>query len=175
MSFNDPHHDHAACARSVIARAEEHCARSHTRLTPQRREVLEHLAQSHMAVGAYEIIERMADAGSARPAPITIYRALDFLLKNGLAHKIESRNAYVACTGGHGDGDAAIFVCDVCGTVAEFNAPHLFHTLEVAAAASQFSPRRMVLEVAGLCAPCQAAAPRVACETNPLANPAEFP
>ena len=79
MSFPDPHHDHAHCKADLIARAERTCARRGSKLTGQRRDVLACVAQGHEAVGAYDIIERMAEHG-ARPAPITVYRALEFLL-----------------------------------------------------------------------------------------------
>jgi Fur family zinc uptake transcriptional regulator len=94
MTFLDPHHDHAHCTADLIARAERTCERRGSKLTGQRREILASVAQSHSAVGAYDIIERMAEHGP-RPAPITVYRALDFLLAHGLVHKIESRNAFV--------------------------------------------------------------------------------
>ena len=79
------------------------CAARAQRLTPMRRQVLEALLASHKPLGAYEIIERLAD--KRRPAPITVYRALDFLRDNGLVHRIESRNAFVACVHNHAGDD----------------------------------------------------------------------
>ena len=67
------------------------------RLTPIRRRVLEVLLESHKPLGAYEIIERSAASGAARPAPITVYRALDFLLEQGLVHKLARLSAFVGC------------------------------------------------------------------------------
>src|ERR1700726_2443082 len=90
--FPAPNHDHDRCASAAIAHAEAHCAERAQRLTPIRRQVLEALLTSHTPLGAYDIIERLAEE-NARPAPITIYRALDFLRSNGLVHRIESRNA----------------------------------------------------------------------------------
>ena len=56
----------------------------------------------------------------ARPAPITVYRALDFLRDNGLVHRIESRNAFVACVNNHGGDDLVVFlICERCGAVGE--------------------------------------------------------
>ena len=81
------------------------------------------------AAGAYDIIERMAEQGP-RPAPITVYRALDFLAAHGLVHKIESRNAFVACSHSHEGEPAALLVCEACGTVAELDvAGHPFADL----------------------------------------------
>ena len=89
------------------------------RLTPIRRDVLGALLASHQPLGAYEIMERVAPSGP-RPAPITVYRALEFLRENGLVHRIESRNAFVACVHSHADGDLVVFlICERCGTVGE--------------------------------------------------------
>ena len=116
--FPSPDHDHGSCATAAIAHAEELCAAREQRLTPMRRHVLETLLASHKPLGAYEIMERLADQG--RPAPITIYRALDFLRDNGLVHRIESRNAFVACVHNHAGADPVVFlICERCGAVGE--------------------------------------------------------
>ena len=104
--FPAPDHDHQRCASAAIAHAEAQCAARAQRLTPMRRQVLEVLLSSHRPLGAYEIIDCMQQ--KTRPAPITIYRALEFLCDNGLAHRIESRNAFVACVHNHGTGDLVI-------------------------------------------------------------------
>jgi Fur family transcriptional regulator, zinc uptake regulator len=153
MGFHDPRHDHSQCASDVIARAEAQCAARKTRLTPQRREVLERIAETHAAVGAYDIIERMA-AGGERPAPITVYRALDFLLANGLVHKIESRSAYVACAHEHGGAQAAILICEACDSVAELDTPDVFGALIDAARGHGFLAKRAVVEISGRCGAC---------------------
>ncbi|HEV3397502.1 MAG TPA: transcriptional repressor, partial [Xanthobacteraceae bacterium] len=88
--FPAPDHDHGRCSADAMAHAEALCAARRERLTPTRRHVLEALAASHRPLGAYEIIDRLAERGP-RPAPITVYRALDFLLAQGLVHRIESR------------------------------------------------------------------------------------
>ena len=81
--------------------------------------MLEALLASHAPLGAYELIDRLAVRG-ARPAPITIYRALDFLREQGLVHRIESRNAFIACVQDHGSGDPVVFlICERCGAVGE--------------------------------------------------------
>src|SRR5204863_259080 len=90
--FPAPGHDHARCTADAMAFAETLCAERGHRLTPVRRRVLEALASSHKPLGAYEIIDLLVDRGR-RPAPITVYRALDFLREAGLVHRIESRNA----------------------------------------------------------------------------------
>src|ERR1700683_2553325 len=93
MIFPAPDHDHGRCTSAALAHAEELCTARAQRLTPIRRHVLEALLASHRPLGAYEIIERLADDG--RPAPITVYRALDFLRANGLVRRIERRHVRV--------------------------------------------------------------------------------
>ena len=84
-----------------------------------RRHVLEVLAASHKPLGAYEIIDLVAARGP-RPAPITIYRALDFLTAQGLVHRIESRNAFLACINNHASDAPVVFlICEHCGAVGE--------------------------------------------------------
>src|SRR5512134_33218 len=98
--FPKPDHDHKRCSADALRHAEALCDRRAQKLTPTRRQVLEVLLESHKPLGAYEIIDRAARHGT-RHAPITVYRALDFLIENGLAHRIESRNAYIACVHRH--------------------------------------------------------------------------
>ncbi len=157
MPFVTPQHDHARCTADLLSRAEKTCARRGSRLTGQRRDVLNCVARSHTAVGAYDIIERMAETGP-RPAPITVYRALDFLLGHGLVHKIESRNAFVACSHAHEGEPAALLICENCGLVVELDAPAAFGALRARAAEAGFRESRSVIEMTGLCSACSGAA-----------------
>jgi Fur family zinc uptake transcriptional regulator len=142
-----------------MADAEAHCAARGVRLTPIRKQVLGALLSGHKPLGAYDIIERLAHDG-ARPAPITIYRALDFLLENGLVHRIASRNAFVACISHHKPGESVLFlICERCGDVGEAPSAPLKDLLASAAAKAGFAPRTPMIEVAGLCANCRTASP----------------
>ncbi len=152
--FPAPDHDHERCASAAIAHAEAQCAARAQRLTPMRRQVLETLLASHKPLGAYEIIERLADKN--RPAPITIYRALDFLRENGLVHRIESRNAFVACVHNHGDGDLVVFlICERCGAVGEAPGGGAAEALKASSRAAGFSPKSPLIEIAGICSHCR--------------------
>lgn len=154
-TFPTPDHDHARCSAAVLAHAEAVCKERHERLTPMRRQVLTILADSHKPLGAYEIMELAAPDGP-RPAPITVYRALDFLMAQGLVHRIESRNAFLACAHRHASGALVAFlICDRCGTVGEAPATAISEAIGSAAAAMGFSPQISVIEVTGLCAHCR--------------------
>jgi Fur family zinc uptake transcriptional regulator len=138
-----------------MAHAEALCAERGERLTPMRRRVLEILAASHKPLGAYEIMDRVALKGP-RPAPITIYRALDFLRLNGLVHRIESRNAFVACGRNHGsDALVAFLICERCGAVGEAPAAAVGQSLAGAARAAGFTPNLSVIEITGTCSHCR--------------------
>jgi len=107
-----------AAPAAAIAHAEAQCAARAQRLTPIAPPSLASAIVESQAAGAYEIIDRLAQRN--RPAPDYLYRALDFLRENGLVHRIESRNAYVACVHNHGGDDLVVFlICESCGAVGE--------------------------------------------------------
>ncbi len=141
-----------------MAHAEELCAARGQRLTPIRRQVLEALLASHQPLGAYELIERVAATGG-RPAPITIYRALDFLMENGLVHRIERLNAFIACIRHHHHGEEPVvfLICERCGAVGEASSSAVAEKLTAAARAAGFTPKSPVIEVTGICKHCKAA------------------
>jgi Fur family transcriptional regulator, zinc uptake regulator len=156
-TFPAPDHDHGRCAADAIDHAEQVCKLRAQKFTPIRRQVLQALLSSHRPLGAYEVIDELAKSIS-RPAPITVYRALDFLMENGLVHRIESRNAYLAC--GHDHEMAAMvafLICDACGSVGEIPAATVAQSLSAAARASGFAPKLSVVEITGVCAHCQKA------------------
>jgi len=153
--FPAPDHDHDQCSTDAMAVAEALCVERGQRLTPIRRKVLAALLGSHKPLGAYEIIERIAP-GAARPAPITAYRALEFLRANGLVHRIESRNAFIACVHNHARSDLVVFlICERCGAVGEASSADVASTLASAARAAGFTPRSPVIEISGICTHCR--------------------
>src|ERR1700759_1237220 len=157
-AFPAPDHDHDRCAADAIRHAERVCERRAQKFTPIRRQVLRALLSSHRPLGAYEVIDELARV-MPRPAPITVYRALDFLMTNGLVHRIESRNAYLACAHDHDAASLVAFlICERCGSVGEIPAAPVAQSLTAAARASGFSPKLSVVEITGTCAHCQKAA-----------------
>jgi Fur family transcriptional regulator, zinc uptake regulator len=153
--FPAPGHDHARCSADAITHAEAVCAERKERLTGTRRQVLEVLASSHKPIGAYEIIDLMA-RHAARPAPITVYRALEFLMKQGLVHRIESRNAYLVCAHNHDSGAVVAFLmCDTCGAVGEAPTAAAAQLLAAVAKKAGFRPSMSVIEITGTCSHCR--------------------
>lgn len=102
------------------------------------------------------MLERLAGANGRRPAPISVYRALDYLLENGLVHRLASRNAFVACGHRHSAAEPILFlICDSCGKVDEATSPDLSVSLGAAASIAGFQTRNCVIELAGRCAACR--------------------
>jgi Fur family zinc uptake transcriptional regulator len=152
-----PHHDHRRCAAEALDHAAEISRREKLRFTEQRRAVLEALLLSHVPASAYDVIDRLGATGK-RLAPVSVYRALDFLTEHRFAHRIESRNAYVACDRGEDCREATVFLlCDNCGAAGEATSEGLLRTIAAVAAPVGFQPRVPVLEIRGLCATCRAA------------------
>jgi Fur family zinc uptake transcriptional regulator len=152
-------HDHARCEADAIRHAETICAREGLRFTEQRRHVLQALLESHVPASAYDVIDRLADHGESRLAPVSVYRALEFLTAHNLAHRIESKNAYIACDRGSDcePGATLFLICDNCGAAAEASSDALGDIVTRETRARDFLPRMRVLEVRGLCARCQTA------------------
>jgi Fur family transcriptional regulator, zinc uptake regulator len=150
-------HDHQRCLALLMARAEQQCLTGNARLTPHRRRVLEIVAAGHAAIGAYDIIDRLSHAEGHAPAPISVYRALEFLLRLGLVHRVESLNAYVACPSAGGLHAAQFLICRRCRTVAEMNSPVIEEAIAAGAESAGFAVTAPVVEIGGLCHSCAGA------------------
>ena len=125
------------------------------RLTPGRKAVLDILERARRPVGAYEMIDMLAGPAGRRPAPTQVYRALDFLVEQGLVHRLASRNAFLACGHSHGASEPVAFlICDGCGHVDEATSPALAADVADVADKRGFAPRAQIIEIAGRCAAC---------------------
>lgn len=151
-------HDHSSCAGDVLSRADELALESGLRLTPVRRKALEILLSEHRAFGAYEVLERLAALGFGSQPPVA-YRALDFLVENGLAHRVRRLNAFMACNHPGEAHAPAFFICSGCGSVAELPEDSLRAAVEAAAAEIGFEVHRLSLEAEGRCPACREAQP----------------
>lgn len=153
-------HPHLACSPESVPeslrQAEALCEKRGGRLTPLRRKVLKLLLESHAPAKAYDLLQNMDGEAAAKPP--SVYRALEFLMEMGLAHRIESLNAFVPC--GHWDhGHAAIFlICETCGSTGELHGGASMRKLADEVAGVNFTMRNAVIEIQGLCARCTARA-----------------
>lgn len=139
---------------ALLHQAEQHCARRGVRFTPIRRRVLELIANTSGGLKAYDLLDLLArDHASARPP--TVYRALDFLIDQGLVHRIESLNAYVACPCPEHTHRFQLLICRECGYVKELHLDDVNDQLTVQARTLGFQVQRQTIELLGLCRKCQ--------------------
>jgi len=139
-------------ADAFLAEAETLVERRGQRMTPLRRKVLRLLVECAEPAKAYDLLGQLDGAGSAKPP--TIYRALEFLQDVGLAHKIESLNAYVACGHAAHAHSAVFMICSQCGAAEELHAQKTAGALDAETAAAGFSMDRAVIEARGVCRDC---------------------
>ena len=146
-------HDHSSCIEDGIAAVEQQCAEKGLQFTPVRRRVLEILLQQHRAMGAYDILPILAEEGLGNQPPV-VYRALDFLTKNGFVHKIERLNAYIACAHPGENHAPAFMICRECDLVVETQSRPAA-AFKATAKDIGFEIEATVIEAEGLCPNCQ--------------------
>ena len=126
-------------------------------LTRNQELVLSALAKAPGPMSAYSILDELRDDGFR--APLQVYRALDKLQQYGLVHRLESLNAFVACShpGPDTHGAMAFSICEKCGSVTEFADDDAVRTLGRWAKRSRFRVNSAMIELKGLCEGCAAA------------------
>lgn len=139
---------------SLLRMAEVRCRDNDVRFTPIRRRVFELISEHSSGLKAYELLDLLSsEHASARPP--TVYRALDFLLEQGLVHRIESLNAYVACPCPDHSRGFQLMICRHCGLVEEMHDHDTMARLEETAAGHGFRIERQTIELSGVCQQCQ--------------------
>jgi len=146
-------HNHSRCVSSALSDAERVCSEKGVTLTPVRKRVLEMVWAGHKPVKAYEIIDNFA--GRNKPTkPPTVYRALDFLVENGLVHRIESQNAFIGCPSPDETHAANFFICTRCQVVEEMESADIDKAITRLAKENEFVVRQKTVEIFGLCPAC---------------------
>jgi Fur family zinc uptake transcriptional regulator len=139
---------------ALLDRAGVICSDKDARLTPLRRQVLGLILDAPQPTGAYDLLDRLRTTRDGA-APPTVYRALEFLLENGLIHKLERLSAFVGCIAHDDHVHAAQFlICHGCGQVTELEDHELAHALDDAARRLGFTVGKATIEAEGQCAAC---------------------
>ncbi len=147
-------HDHKHCISDAIDAAHALCVERGVRLTPLRQQVLELIWESHNPLGAYQLMDMLAQASTRRVAPPTVYRALDFLLEQGLVHRINGLNAFIGCPSPGKKHQSHFLICRYCGVAVEMSADALTLNIQLAARAAGFTVESHSVEVMGACPAC---------------------
>ena len=158
--MGDCDHDHAEQAglhgrglTLALDDAERRCEAAGQRLTNPRRRVLELLLEAGAPLKAYDLMAVFGGAAGEAAKPPTVYRALDFLERQGFAHRIESLNAYVACRLGGSDHAAGFLICDCCGAAEEIERVPA-DWVKAAADRAGYALTGVTVEAHGLCPDC---------------------
>ena len=149
-------HSGADRIATILSEAEARAQANGARLTPVRRRTLELLLQAHGALGAYDVLEKLGAEGYGTQPPVA-YRALNFLVEQGLAHRIRRLNAFTACTHPGHTHRAVFLICESCNSVTEAVGEAVGDALSHAAEAVGFSLSRATIEAVGQCAACESA------------------
>ena len=136
-----------------LALAEAHCQRRGSRLTPLRKQVLTLLMRHKGCVKAYDLLEEIRVSHGVS-APPTVYRALDFLLAEGLAHRIDSLNTYVACNDFNDHRHSLLVVCSLCNSFVEIDDPQVSQLLTERLGKRGFAFNGKDVEVKAICMAC---------------------
>jgi len=139
---------------SALERARRVCEENQVRLTPIREKVLRLVWQSHNPLGAYDILPMLSKDGKVA-APPTVYRALDFLVAQGLVHRIASKNAFVGCSLASTQHISQFLLCRKCGVAIEIEAPAITEAIAHNADQYGFQIDNETIEISGLCQCCQ--------------------
>lgn len=146
-------HDHTQCVSAALHTAERLCSGRGVQLTPIRLQVLKLIWESHQAVKAYELLDRIKPLKQdAKPA--TIYRALDFLIEQGLIHRVESLNAFIGCNCSAVQHEQLLLICRQCCEVEERPAVDVMRTLSLEIEEAGFIGHSKAIEIHGICAKC---------------------
>jgi Fur family zinc uptake transcriptional regulator len=138
----------------LLDEAKAYCAEQGTQLTHLRRLVLEALITAPGPVKAYDLIDTLRAKGQ-RLTPASVYRILEFFLHNGLVHRVNALNAFVACTDGSLTAhNPLIVVCPGCQTTTEINDEGLYESIFSRLDALGFEIKDGTVEVRGVCSKC---------------------
>jgi Fur family zinc uptake transcriptional regulator len=161
-------HNHQHCIDDALAAAQSICDQQNAKLTELRQQVLLLIWENHKPLGAYTLIDQLAEKTQRRIAPPTVYRTLEFLLALGLIHRINSLNAYIGCTQPHMhqhqtdqsqsdqvfDKRNYFLICKKCHETEEILDASLSEKIESVSLHYKFVPQEQWLEITGLCEEC---------------------
>ena len=124
-------------------------------LTKNQQIVFDLIEKSREPVKAYSILNIVQKKGIK--APPQVYRALEKLIKLGKIHKVESKNAFVACKSTNCEtSKATIFsICEICEKVTEIANNKLSNFLNNFDDKTGMKYKKYNLEFFGLCKKCK--------------------
>jgi Fur family zinc uptake transcriptional regulator len=145
--------NHQICIDDALKTAEDICLSKAILFTPQRKSIFKLIWNSHKPMKAYDILSQFQKE-DPDAKPITIYRSLDFLLENGIIHKIESQNTYLGCTHPTKEHNCYFTICDKCSSVTEECSGDYLDEINKNLKERNFKVNHVTLEIHGTCSKC---------------------
>ena len=145
--------NHKIYIDEALKKAEIICNDKGVKLTKLRQRVLKLIWKSHGYVKAYDLLNDLKKIDAAAKPP-TIYRSLDFLIKHGFIHKIQSLNAFVGCSHPDEHEDCYFLICKECKSIEECCSNTVKKALTSTSGKNNFSPNQVTLEITGICQDC---------------------
>ena len=140
--------------KELLAQAEKLCAQRNVRLTPQRLEVLRLMSLQQGAISAYDLLDLLRES-EPQAKPPTVYRALDFLLEQGLIHRLASLNVFTVCRQPGRQHGGQFLICRDCGQVDELSNATVENLLRIEAETRDFEVLAQMVEILGRCPDCR--------------------
>ena len=137
-----------------LSLAESRCKAAGERLTPARREAYIAILSQDKPLSAYDLIAVLENLKGKKIAPLTVYRHLDFLMRVGLVHRLESTHSYVACVHPEHAHESHYLLCSECGSADEVESRALGSLLDEIADRHGFQPKNAIVEIKGVCGDC---------------------
>lgn len=142
----------------IIKKIQETCALAGVKLTSKRKNVLIVLLNSKTPLSAYDIADRYKTQFQESLPVMSIYRMLDFLIKEKLVHKLETSGQYISCTHiacDHQHEASQFLICDHCGSVKEVEMKKpTVDEIERSVQDTGFTLAHRQLELHGICKRC---------------------
>ena len=125
-------------------------------LSKNQQIIFDFIEKAKEPLKAYSILFNVQKKGIK--APLQVYRALDKLVEIGKIHKVESRNAFIACKSSSCEISkaTAFSICTKCENVSEINNPKLSKYLTNFEDDTGMKYNKYNLEFFGLCKKCKA-------------------
>lgn len=146
--------NHDSCINDSIAQAELICNEKNIRFTDLRKKVFLIILQNHQPAKAYDVLDQLQkDDASAKPS--TVYRTLDFLMENGIIHKLHSSNSYVACSHPEKHNRCYFLICNNCNEIKECCDENLTKAVNDVTDGLHFEAQNTIIEISGVCEVCR--------------------
>ena len=146
----------------IIEKVKQVCKSSGARLTDKRCDILTILLYSKIPLSAYEISDNYNKTAKKSMPTMSVYRILDFLESENLAHKLNSTSKYVACSAmdcGHVHQIPQFLICSECQSAKEIAVSAvIFEALGKLVDKAGYTLANSKLELQCLCSECSAGA-----------------